>query len=395
MTVSIEAADSTGGPALRRLLPMTATVFLGLMTMGIPLSVLPLQLHHALGFDMVTVGWVMGVESAATLLTRRFAGRTTDRRGPKTAMLIGLVASALSGAAYLLALLPGLTPGAALAVLVLGRVAMGVGESLVFTAGSAWPIGMLGMAQAGKALSWVGIAMFGGIAAGTALGSVLQQGFGFAAAALAALLVPLVGLTIALGVPAVRLAAQPGALPFRRILGLILPSGAGFTLAMVGFAAIGSFLVLAYDFRGWAGGGVALTLFGAGFVAARVLFGGRSDRARGPGMAVATLVVEAAGLLLLAWMPGPWAGMAGAAVTGFGLSMVYPLLALPAIRRVPAGDLGTAIGTYDAGADIAIMIGTPVCGALAAGFGFQAVFLFAAAAAGLATVLAVAAYRGR
>lgn len=394
MTVSTEAAGS-GAAAARRLLPMTATVFLGLMTMGIPLSVLPVHLHHTLGFDMVTVGWVMGAESAATLLTRRFAGRTTDRRGPKAAMLIGLVASALSGAAYLLALLPGLSTTGALAILVAGRVAMGVGESLVFTAGSAWPIGMLGMAQAGKALSWVGIAMFGGIAAGTALGSVLQQGFGFAEAALSALVVPLIGFAIALGVPAVRLAPQPGTLPFRRILGLILPSGGGFTLAMVGFAAIGSFLVLAYDDRGWAGGGVALTLFGAGFVAARILFGSRSDQARGPGMVVTTLAVEALGLLLLAWMPGPWAGMAGAAITGFGLSMVYPLLALPAIRRVPQGDLGTAIGTYDAGADIAIMVGTPICGVLAATVGLPAVFLFAAAAALLATALAVSAYRPR
>jgi MFS family permease len=391
MTATTAIAES----GLRRLLPMTATVFLGLMTMGIPLSVLPLQLHDALGFDMVTVGWVMGIESAATLLTRRFAGRTTDRRGPKAAMLIGLVASALSGAAYLLALLPGLGAGATLAILVLGRVAMGVGEGLLFTAGSAWPIGMLGMAQAGKALSWIGIAMFGGIAAGMALGSVLQQGLGFAAAAAAALVVPLLGFAIALAVPAVRLAPQPGTLPFRRILRLILPSGAGFALAMVGFAAIGSFLVLAYDAQGWAGGGVALTLFGAGFVAARLLFGGRSDRASGPGTVIATLAVEAAGLLLLAWMPGPWAGMAGAAITGFGLSMVYPLLALPAIRRIPPGDLGTAIGTYDAGADVAIMAGTPICGALAAGFGFQAVFLFAAGTAMLATGLAVAAYRAR
>ncbi|EPO7804781.1 MFS transporter [Enterobacter hormaechei] len=76
---------------------ISLAVFWGLITIGIQLVCLPLQVHDILGFDLVTVGWVMGMQSVATLLSRPWAGRVTDRLGGKRAVTLGFVAIAVAG----------------------------------------------------------------------------------------------------------------------------------------------------------------------------------------------------------------------------------------------------------------------------------------------------------
>lgn len=374
-----------------RIVPVAVVVFLGLMALGLPLAVIPLQVHRTLGFDTATVGWVMAVESAVTLLTRRFAGRYSDRHGPKRAMILGLAGAGASGLLYAIAALPE-ERNTSLACIVLGRVFMGYGESLIFTSGGAWPVGLLGMDKVGKALSWIGIAMFGGIAAGTALGTLLYEHAGFAAAGLATILAPAFAYVVARPLPEVR-ASGGEPTPFGRIVAILWRAGVGFFLAGIGYAGISSFLVLAFAARNWENGGYALATFGGTFVLARVVLGRWTDDVRGPRLLVGTLLTEIAGLALLMIANTPWLGFAAAAMAGFGASMVYPLFALPAMRNVPPSSIGTAIGTYDACFDVSLMVAAPAFGWLAERAPVQSVFGVAAAAVLASTFFAVAAYR--
>jgi len=92
------------------------------------------------------------------------------------------------------------------------------------------------------------------------------------------------------------------------------------------------------------------------------------------------------------WL-APWFGssVTGAALTGFGYSLVYPGLGVEAVRRAPAQSRGLAMGAYTAFLDVALGFGIPALGLLAdfAGLGmaFAASMLAALGAAAIAAAL--------
>lgn len=114
------------------------------------------------------------------------------------------------------------------------------------------------------------------------------------------------------------------------------------------------------------------------FILARVFFGHAADKIGGAKIALICVIVEAAGQALL--FIAPWAGLAlaGAALTGFGWSLVYPGFGIEAVRRAPAGQQGLAMGAYTAFLDLALAIASPLLGLIARSTGIGTVFLASA-----------------
>jgi NAD(P)-dependent dehydrogenase (short-subunit alcohol dehydrogenase family) len=126
--------------------------------------------------------------------------------------------------------------------------------------------------------------------------------------------------------------------------------------------------------------------FAASLIVARVLCGHLPDRLGGARVALACALLEAAGLALVWLAPGRVSAAVGAALAGFGYSLVYPGLGIEAVRRVPPESRGLAMGAYTACLDLALGVAAPALGLVAGGAGLGAVFL----AAGLAVLGAAA-----
>lgn len=376
---------STSRP-LAELAPLVAVVFLGFLAIGVPLPVIPVQVHDTLGLGTVTAGWAVGIQSLATVLTRQFAGRICDGSGPKAAVIAGLPLASLAGGFYLLScLFP--DPAQALALILAGRVILGVAESLFLTGTMAWGIARLGPALTGKVMAWQGIAMYAAVGLGAPLGLVLMNWWQFSGVGMSTVALPLAALVIALALRK-PVQARPGQrVPFYRVVGLIWRHGLALSLAAAPFAALTAFIALYYASRGWSGAGYTVMGFGAGYILVRLFFAGLPDRLGGAKVAAFSLPIECAGQLMLFAAPDPGLALAGAVLTGIGFSLVFPAMGVEAVRRVAPHSRGLAVGGFIAFFDVTLGLTAPAAGILADGLGYRAIFLAGAASCLLALMM--------
>ena len=360
-------------PLWRLLAPICGMVFLQFFAMGLPLAVLPVHVAGVLGYSSLMVGIVVGAQSVVTLLTRHRSGTRTDTRGPRDAVTLGLRVSVASGVAYLAALSVRDATGA-LVLLLVARGLLGLGESLVIVGGLAWSMALAGRQRSGLVMAWVGIAMYGGIAAGAPVGTALTGLAGFRAAAVAATIVPLAGIPLARLARSVRVSPGPSA-TLRSITRSILLPGTALALATVSFGAIAGFSALMYEARGWSHSAAPLTAFGIAYIAARLLFGGLPDRFGGARVALGSIAVTALGQAAMWTAPSPGVAAAAAALTGAGFSLTFPSLGILAMEHVPPHNRGVALGAYVAFFDATMGLGIPALGAVVSTLGYRSAYL--------------------
>jgi MFS family permease len=358
MDIRRTSPDSTLG-----LLPIMVVVFIAFLVIGVAMPVLPLHVHQGLGLGTFVVGLVAGSQFAASLVSRVWAGRHADTRGAKHAVIVGLVASVVAGLLYLLSSSFVDSPEVCVAILLLGRAILGAGESFIITGAQSWGLALAGVRNTGKVIAWMGTAMYAAFALGAPIGMSLYGSYGFVSIALATTLVPLVTVAVAASIRNVAPTRRAPA-SLTAVIAAVSVPGIGLAMSSFGFGAMTAFASLLFAARGWMVW-PAFTSFAFALIVARVLLGNLADTAGGAKVALVCVLIEAAGLGFL-WA-APWFSLAliGAALTGFGYSLVYPGFGVEAVQRAPPENRGLAMGAYTAFLDLTLGLASPVLGLVA------------------------------
>ncbi|PCK90445.1 MFS transporter [Pseudomonas viridiflava] len=349
--------------------------FIAFLCIGLPIAVLPGYVHDQLGFSPLIAGLAIASQYLATLLSRPYAGRATDTLGSKRAIVFGLWGIGISGAMTLLATLLEPFPTASLSILILARLFLGVSQGLIGVGTISWCIGKVGSEHTAKSISWNGIASYGAIAIGAPLGVVVIDAVGFNSLGIALIVMAGLALWLIRNKPSVPIITGER-LPYWSVFGRIAPYGLGLTLSSIGYGTLTTFITLFYLSRGWEGAAYCLSMFGVCFILARLLFIGAINRLGGFNAAILCMAVETCGLVLLWLAPSSGFALAGAGLTGIGLSLVYPALGVEAIKNVPTPSRGAGLSAYAVFFDLALAIAGPVMGAIALGQGYDWIFFY-------------------
>jgi MFS family permease len=344
--------------------------------------------HHGLGLSTFIVGLVAGAQFAAALISRFWSGRCADAQGGKRAVVIGLMIAVAAGLLYHVSLALVTAPMTSASILLLGRALFGAAESFIITGALTWGLVLGGTQNTGKIMAWVGMAMYVAFAIGAPVGTALYSNYGFVAIALATTLVPLA--TLLLITPLRPLLPQSAShSSFIDVAKAVSVPGIGLAFSSIGFGAITTFVALLFANRGWSHAWLAFTGFSMAFVIARMALGHLADKIGGAKVALASVLVEAAGLALIWIAPNPTLAIAGAVLTGLGYSLVYPGFGVEAVLRAPPQSRGLAMGAYTAFLDLALGLSSPILGLIADNAGVAAVFLVSTFAVMCATGTAV------
>jgi MFS family permease len=357
--------------------------FICYVSIGLPLAVLPPFVHLRMGYSAVLAGLAISIQYIATLISRPWAGRISDHMGAKVSVLWGMACCTVSGALLLAVAALADVHWLSFSVLIVSRLVLGVGESLGSTGSTLWGITAAGQEHTAKVIGLNGISTYGGMAVAAPLGVILDQQWGLGSIGILTIVVGAVSFAFAWHKDPV--AVEPGEhLPFAHVLGRVAPHGMALALGGVSYSVLATFVTLFYAREHWKGAALCLTAFGIGFVFVRVFFVRTISRFGGYPVALASLLTEAVGMVLLWQAVNPWMAMAGAAIGGLGLSLVFPAIGVEAVKRVPEFNRGTALGVYTAFSDVSFFLVGPIAGAIIGFSGYSSVFLFALVSAFIA-----------
>lgn len=357
----------------KRILSVIMFTFMVYLSIGLPLAVLPQLVHKQLGFSSFVAGIVISVQYVATLSFRPKAGQLADTLGARTVVLIGLACCAMSGVLGILAIVFLSNPSVSIILLICSRLFLGTGESFTSTGATLWGMNLVDRSETSRVISWNGVATYSAMAFGAPLGVFLDSkipSYGFA---IFTLLIAVLGFVLAYRKPKIRVKVDTR-IAFLKVASRVWVFGVALALGTVGFGVLSTFITLYFAEHHWPNPAYALSIFGAGFVIIRLIFGKMIPKFGGIKVSLMSFIVEALGLFLI------WGGehigviYAGAFLVGAGFSLVFPSLGVEAVKQVEAKNRGSALGVYNAFLDIALMFIGPMAGLLIPLIGIRDVY---------------------
>ena len=341
------------------------STFLGFVGIGAIVPVLGPYVKRDLHQSDVMVGVVLGIFSIGALTSRLIAGPVTDSRGRRVGLVSGLALCSLSGVLYLL-------PFGVSAIL-MARVVQGLGEAFLFVSAAAWAVELSPKDRRAQALGYLGAGVWGGMAAGPAIGSLLGSFFN---ASLLLTLSPLPAIFALRFVPDTLERTGRRATSFAIPRAALMP-GIALGLVNIHYPAMSGFLALHLAKRGASIGGHAFSAYAIVILTCRFFLGGLPDRV-GPRVTLYSgLAFMACGLGILSTAPAPWLSVAAAAITGLGFSLPWPSIASTVLNRANEDERASSVGVLTACVDLFVGLASVADGSIAHKLGYAPVYWLA------------------
>lgn len=363
--------------------------FFGYFTIGLALAILPVFIHQQLGYSAMVAGVIISLQYVTTFLFRGYAGNIVDKRGPKPAVILGMMGFIASGVLLFIAYLFREIPMLSLGILVITRLVTGFGEGLIGASPTNWAIFAVGDQHTGKAISMNGIASYGALALGAPLGVIINHSIGMGAIGILIVAVSLGGFFYAKGKRPYRGKRDAPRQSFLQVFKTIAPYGVCLALGGLGFGTISTFITLYYASLNWSGAVLCLSVFSLLFILGRIFFENFIDTYGGTKTAIACLALETAGLLTIWLANQPHVALIGAGITGLGFSLVFPALGVEAVKLVSGSNKGAALGGYGLFIDMSLGVTGPLVGGVASRFGMEYIFPFSMSMVFIGFVFAV------
>jgi MFS family permease len=353
---------------------LIVATFLAFLGIGTVLPGMALHVRHDLGGSDRTVGFVIGTFSVIALGSRFISGPLADRKGRKIAFLTGLVACGCAGLAYFLPL--------GIFGMYLGRGMQGFGEACLYTGAAAWAVESAGVERSGRALGFVSTGIWGGFSAGPVIGQWLGT---FERAAALQVIAAIAAFAFLWRVPEHYV---PHPWPGKRmwIPGHLIPSGLAVGFVNIHYPVMTGFLIL-HMARTGGPGPLAFSAWAVMVLVTRFFLGGLPDRLPASLTYYVGLASMAAGLAILAFIPGPTVSVAATILIGFGFAFPWSSVAATVLKRTDSHQRGSTVGVLSAFVDMFVGSGSFTAGMLADRFGYNAAFMLALAGIGGAAIV--------
>jgi predicted MFS family arabinose efflux permease len=335
----------------------------------------------AIGGTETTIGLLLGVGAAASVVARPGVGVLLDRVGRRRVLLAGNLANAASWIPFLFVTAPG-------PWLYVWTTLHDVVWGALFASYFTYAADLIPAERRAEGIAVFGVAGMTANGLAPVLGEIVIARAGFPAYFGTAIVFALVAVAMTLGVadrPAAA-AAPPqtgivaglvalGRSPeLRRVFVASAFLGAAINAAFFFVAPFTRELGLARSgpfFMAYAGTSIVIRLFGR-----RALDLMGPHRVSVPGFTV--FAIGLAGLALLPYVDAEKAtavlvatGIAG----GAGHGSLFPVLSALAIARAPASMQGAVVSLHTAALDLGAVLGTPLCGAVADRAGYPAMYV--------------------
>lgn len=337
----------------------------------IPVPILVRQSFHA---DENMLGLVMGIYAFTAIPARVMTGIAMRRVGYRAGLI---AAAALLSVSSLLCALSDSVAG-----MLVGRIILGIGTGAMMAVATAWMVDLPAMrSRMGKAIGSVGTINYAVLALSAPLATLLCQRWGAQQTLLIAAIFPLLALPV---VPKLMtVPVGPAESHWRRaanrvLLASIVP-GLALLLSGIGYASIVSFGLEIGASRQLSAGASLVLVFGVTMVAARVLFGNLTSRFSGTVAITLVFVLEAAGLLLLAYSQSNAGLWAGSVAIGLAMSFIFPMLGIR-VSHIAGSYRGSALSIYGAFINAGIGVGSMMIGFLSARWSLAAALSLSALA---------------
>ena len=336
---------------------------------------------YRLGIREGEIGVLMATGALVSVVLKPGLGMVVGRGARRTFLSLGAFLAAASTVPWIFVTVPG-------AHLFLIRVAQGASFSIFTAASYAYIAASAPPARRAEALGIFGLSFFLPVSVGGWIGEWVIGRAGFQGLFAAGIGIAFLAALFPIGMREPSARERPSLASMKVYLSrpFLVPNTAGYLFG-VAYGSIFTFLPVYLVVRGSGSIGAFVFIYALSVIGTRTLGRKMLDRLPREWVSLWALVLMGAGNLLIPAVPGEVGIVLVGAAAGAGHGLLFPALSALVLDRVDGESVAVAMAMFTAAFDMGLVTGAAAFGFVAERFGYEVMFVSAAAAVGAGTAV--------